>query len=74
MPQLHEKETLANMPEKTTQEKQSKIKQKRLSFLSKVKDLNWSDQARKVCKEKLEHYEATGNVKKADIYRRKLEI
>ena len=61
------------MPQKTTLEKQNKIKAKRLSFFSKVKDLNWRDKAREVCKERLTHYESKGNERKADIYRRKLE-
>jgi hypothetical protein len=32
----------------------------------------WKSEARKVCEERLAHYESTGNEWKASIYRRKL--
>lgn len=68
-----QKNSLANKPEKSTKDKQVKEKQKRLSFFAKIKNAGWRTEARKVCMERLAHYESTGNVRKADIYRRKLE-
>jgi len=57
---------------KTTEQKQAKEKLKRSSYLLKMFEVNWQSQAVRVCKERLAHYEATGNERKADIYRRKL--
>ena len=59
--------------EKSTQQKQAVNKLNRRSFISKIKDISWRTQARKVIQERYNHYVSTGNVRKADIYRRKLE-
>lgn len=49
-------------------------KQKALKSVSKEKWYNsfWKSEARKRCEERLVHYESKGNLRKADIYRRKL--
>src|SRR5690242_6642947 len=57
----------------TTEQKQAKLKAKRQKWKLKRFKISWHSEAIKVIKEKLEHYEKTGNLRKADIYRRKLE-
>lgn len=59
---------IANLP---WEKKKTKFKAKRESRLKWLGSF-WKSEARKVCEERLAHYESTGNVRKADIYRRKL--
>lgn len=50
-----------------------KIQLKPMTYREKIANsLSWQSEAQKVIQAKLDHYEKTGNVRKADIYRRKL--
>ena len=65
------RETLPNPNDKRTRdEKQKALKvAKKQGWFSSF----WKSEARKRNEERLAHYTSTGNIRKADIYRRKLE-
>lgn len=55
---------------RTRSEKQKKLKvDRKVSWFTSF----WKSEARKVCEERLKHYEETGNEWKAQIYRSKLQ-
>lgn len=52
------------------------VRKKQNEFLQQLRNkakLNWESEAVKVCRQKYEFYLKKGNVKKADIYKRKLD-
>lgn len=54
------------------EKKKAKDKAKRESKRNRWFNSFWKSEARKVCEERLAHYESTGNENKASIYRSKL--
>lgn len=62
---------LMNIPEEIEQKIKKESKHKWYD-LSRNMSLPWNSEAQKVIKSKIKHYESTGNLRKLDIYKRKL--
>lgn len=69
--ELDEARRQAMIAELPWEKKKAKLKAKKESRLRWFGDF-WKSEARKVCEERLKHYESTGNTWKAQIYRSKL--